>query len=153
VVVKQLETDAVEPVVENEPVTETKRTGEQINWWVMAAGGEMSGMSETYELSGTVGQTATGSGASDNYGLGHGFWQILDPKSCCNLPGDANDDAAINVGDAVWMINYVFKGGDAPTCLDEGDANADCALNVGDAVFLINYVFKSGPTPLCGCVE
>ncbi|MCP4568879.1 MAG: hypothetical protein GY841_14990, partial [FCB group bacterium] len=47
VVVKQLETDAVEPVVENEPVTETKRTGEQINWWVMAAGGEMSGMSET----------------------------------------------------------------------------------------------------------
>ncbi|MCP4569755.1 MAG: hypothetical protein GY841_19415, partial [FCB group bacterium] len=57
------------------------------------------------------------------------------------------------VGDAVWMINYVFKGGDAPACLDEGDANGDCALNVGDAVFLINYVFKSGPTPMCGCVE
>ncbi|MCP4567036.1 MAG: hypothetical protein GY841_05585, partial [FCB group bacterium] len=77
---------------------------------------------------------------------------ILDNGLECDLcrpSGDANSDESINVGDAVWMINYVFKGGDAPICYGEGDANGDCALNVGDAVYLINYVFKSGPAPIC----
>ncbi|MCP4568495.1 MAG: hypothetical protein GY841_13035 [FCB group bacterium] len=64
-------------------------------------------------------------------------------------PGDANADGAINVGDAVFMINYVFKNGPPPEFDEEGDANCDYALNVGDAVFLINYVFKGGPAPGC----
>ncbi len=69
--------------------------------------------------------------------------------SCCDVPGDANDDGSVNVGDGVYLINYVFKGGAAPPCLDEGDANADGALNVGDGVYIINYVFKGGPAPIC----
>ncbi|MCP4570522.1 MAG: hypothetical protein GY841_23305 [FCB group bacterium] len=71
----------------------------------------------------------------------------------CVRPGDANLDNSVNVGDAVWMINYVFKGGAAPGNLDHGDANNDGALNVGDAVYLINYVFKSGAAPVCGHVN
>lgn len=63
------------------------------------------------------------------------------------LRGDANGDGSINVGDAVFIINYVFKHGTAPMFLDLGDANCDGSLNVGDAVFLINYVFKSGLPP------
>ena len=30
--------------------------------------------------------------------------------------GDANCDHSINVGDAVYIINYIFKGGPAPCC-------------------------------------
>ncbi len=63
--------------------------------------------------------------------------------------GDANGDGAVNVGDAVFLINYVFKGGPAPSPVESGDANCDGATNVGDAVYLINYVFKSGPEPCC----
>lgn len=63
--------------------------------------------------------------------------------------GDANGDGGINVGDAVFLINYVFKGGSSPPSLDAGDANCDYSQNVGDAVFLINYVFKGGPAPGC----
>lgn len=73
--------------------------------------------------------------------------------SCCNVPGDANDDGQGNVGDAVYLINFIFKGGAFPPCMNEGDANADCQVNVGDAVFMINFVFKGGPAPVCGCVE
>jgi len=62
--------------------------------------------------------------------------------------GDANGDRSLNVGDAVFMINYVFKGGPPPDPMAAGDPNGDCALNVGDAVYLINYVFKSGPVPI-----
>ncbi len=72
--------------------------------------------------------------------------------SCCTHPGDANDDQEVNVGDAVYLINYVFKSGPAPNCMPAGDANADGEVNVGDAVYLINYVFKSGPPPTCGPV-
>ena len=63
------------------------------------------------------------------------------------LRGDANSDGSINVGDAVFVINYIFKFGTPPNEY-EGDANSDGAINVGDAVYLINYVFKNGPPPL-----
>ncbi|MCP4567996.1 MAG: M28 family peptidase [FCB group bacterium] len=63
------------------------------------------------------------------------------------LAGDANYDGSINVGDPVYIINYVFKSGDPPMPLAAGDANGDCAVNIGDAVYLIGYIFKSGPAP------
>lgn len=63
--------------------------------------------------------------------------------------GDANRDENIDVADAVYLINYVFKGGPAPDPIEAGDANCDNDSNVADGVFLINYVFKGGPEPVC----
>jgi len=63
--------------------------------------------------------------------------------------GDANTDDMINVGDAVFLINYIFRGGDPPGPIEAGDANGDSGTNVGDAVFLISFIFKDGPTPVC----
>jgi bacillolysin/thermolysin len=65
------------------------------------------------------------------------------------LYGDANSDGSINVADAVFLINFVFKGGPAPDPFDNGDANCDGDVNVGDAVFIINFVFNGGPEPSC----
>lgn len=67
------------------------------------------------------------------------------------LPGDANSDNFVDVGDAVYIINFVFKGGPAPEPLTAGDANGDCTINVGDAVYIINYLFKGGDAPVPGC--
>jgi len=67
------------------------------------------------------------------------------------LCGDANDDEEINVGDAVYLINYVFNNGPEPNPICIGDANNDGDVNVGDAVYLINYIFKSGPAPGENC--
>jgi hypothetical protein len=63
--------------------------------------------------------------------------------------GDANGDTHTNVGDAVYLINYIFKNGSSPNPNDAGDANADSKVNVGDAVYMINYIFKAGPAPHC----
>jgi len=80
---------------------------------------------------------------------------------CDCIPGDANGDGffppysgGVNVGDAVYLISYVFKGGPGatPYPICSGDANCDCAVNVGDAVYIISYVFKGGPPP-CTCEE
>lgn len=68
------------------------------------------------------------------------------PAAAC---GDANADGSINVGDAVHLINFIFKGGEPPDPIEAGDANDDGVVNVGDAVYLINFVFKGGPEPNC----
>ena len=63
--------------------------------------------------------------------------------------GDANGDGKINVGDAIFIVNYIFRGGAAPIPLQAGNANCDANFNVGDAVFLVNYIFRGGPQPCC----
>jgi hypothetical protein len=65
--------------------------------------------------------------------------------------GDANGDDQVNVGDAVFLIAYVFKGGPPPDPVCLGDANGDGQVNVGDAVYLIAYVFKGGDPPVEDC--
>ena len=75
-------------------------------------------------------------------------------RHCLTLPGDANNDGAVNVGDQVTLVNFVFKATAPPDCPAEGDANGDGGINVGDAVYLGNYVFKNAlcPTnPPVGC--
>ena len=63
--------------------------------------------------------------------------------------GDANDDGNANVGDAVFLINYIFKSGIPPYNSHAGDANGDGTVNVGDVVYLVAYVFRGGPAPVC----
>lgn len=65
--------------------------------------------------------------------------------------GDANGDTKINVGDAVFVINHVFKSGLEPRPKCAGNANGDSSVNVGDAVYLINHVFKGGLPPNQNC--
>ncbi|MEZ5359331.1 MAG: C10 family peptidase [Candidatus Zixiibacteriota bacterium] len=65
------------------------------------------------------------------------------------IPGDANGDQTVNVGDAVYLINFIFNSGPAPNPLIAGDANCDSTVNVGDAVYLITYIFRNGPPPGC----
>ena len=70
---------------------------------------------------------------------------------CQGECGDANLDTKVNVSDAVYLINYVFSGGNEPQPVKAcGDVNSDEKVNVSDAVYLINYVFSGGNPPgLC----
>jgi hypothetical protein len=68
---------------------------------------------------------------------------ILIGYSC----GNANGDESVNVSDAVYIVNYVFLGGNPPDPLKVGDVNCDDLVNVSDAVWLINYIFIGGNWP------
>lgn len=61
--------------------------------------------------------------------------------------GDVNNDLAVDVSDAVYIVNYAFAGGPAPDPLAVGDANCDESVDVSDAVYIINYAFASGNPP------
>jgi predicted GH43/DUF377 family glycosyl hydrolase len=68
-------------------------------------------------------------------------------KSYSYMRGDANNTHTITVGDAIWLISYLFRNGPAPVPLSAGDANCDGVITVGDAIYIIAYIFRSGPAP------
>jgi hypothetical protein len=61
--------------------------------------------------------------------------------------GDVNGDEIIDVGDAIHVLNYLFKGGSAPDPMATGDCNCDDIIDLGDVVRLLNYLFKGGDAP------
>ena len=66
------------------------------------------------------------------------------------LSGDVNKDGLVDVGDVVYLINYLFKNGPSPIpILHAGDANCDEIVDVGDVIYLINFLFKDGTAPSC----
>ncbi len=65
------------------------------------------------------------------------------------MPGDVNSDMLITIDDVVYLLNYLYKSGQAPDPLESGDANCDLVVDLSDAVFLLNYLFRNGPAPGC----
>jgi hypothetical protein len=65
------------------------------------------------------------------------------------LRGDANGDGVISVGDAIYLLNYLFRGDTPPDPWEAGDANCDGDLTVGDAIYLLNYLFRGDSPPGC----
>lgn len=134
--------------------------GEQINWWVIGGGGG-SGSSSSFQLNGTVGQTAVGVASSASYTLNQGYWQDFagGSSSCCTgNTGNVNDDAGGNVdlSDLIYLVNYLFLGGPAPACPASANTNGDvgCNVDLSDLIYLVNFLFLGGPAPaacLPGC--
>jgi len=68
---------------------------------------------------------------------------------CSYVPGDANGDGTVELGDVVYLITYLYKDGPAPVPLLSGDANCSGVVELGDVVYLITYLYKEGPPPSC----
>ncbi len=69
-----------------------------------------------------------------------------DYRGDINIP---NGDGVVDIGDVVFLINFLYKGGNPPVPFIEGDVNCDGVIDLGDIVFLINYLFKNGDVPRC----
>ena len=92
-----------------------------------------------------------------------GMWRVDNSELLINWPtegivgsfevfeyrGDVNNDNRLNISDAVYIVNYLFKGGPSPNPLETGDINCDGEVTVSDVIYLINYLFKGGPPPPC----
>ena len=68
-----------------------------------------------------------------------------------NMPGDVNEDGEVDLGDVVFLINYLYKQGEEPEPIEAGDVNEDCIVDLGDVIYLINFLYRDGPAPLNGC--
>jgi len=62
--------------------------------------------------------------------------------------GDANQDGAVDISDAVAVLEFLFLGPSRLRCQDAMDCDDDGALAITDAIFLLNYLFLGGdPVP------
>jgi hypothetical protein len=78
--------------------------------------------------------------------------QYCFPVSCPvrgNPTGGINGDCVIDVGDIIFLIEYLYKSAPPPDPLERGDANCDGVVDISDVIYLINYLFKRGPAPSC----
>ncbi len=82
---------------------------------------------------------------------GNGIGDACEAPCTC-IPGDADGNGSISIGDAVYVINFIFGGGPAPApfAVCSGDADCNCAISISDAVYIINFIFGGGPAP-CDC--
>ena len=65
------------------------------------------------------------------------------------MRGDASGDGTIDVGDVLYLVNYLFLGTSAPCPMEAGDATCDGIVDVADALFIINYLFLGTSPPGC----
>jgi hypothetical protein len=65
--------------------------------------------------------------------------------------GDCIEDALIDLGDLMYLISYLYKGGSSPDPPCKGDANCDGVVDLGDVLELINFLYKFGSAPCFEC--
>ena len=83
-------------------------------------------------------------GATERGGVGASFRR-----------GDVDASGSVEVADAAWLLEYLFRGGTRPTCIDAADSDDDGALSVSDALVILRFAFLDGaplpePYPQCG---
>ncbi len=82
------------------------------------------------------------------------FIFFTENTSCCLARGNVDHDptGTIDIGDLVYLVDYMFTGGAAPECFDEADVDASGAppIDVSDLVYLVDYMFNGGAVPV-GC--
>ncbi|MBN1459851.1 MAG: hypothetical protein JXA57_09945 [Armatimonadetes bacterium] len=69
--------------------------------------------------------------------------------------GDVNVSGAVDIADAIFVLQYLFASGPEPRCLDAVDTNDDGALDMADGIYILQNLFASGPIipppyPACG---
>ncbi len=97
------------------------------------------------------GVPSSGTSPNNNYTLMRRImdWFGLNRSTPPFIRGDVTGDMKIDIGDVVFLINYLYKSGPAPDPLEAGDVECSGRVDIGDVIYLLNYLFKSGPAPSC----
>jgi Tol biopolymer transport system component len=63
--------------------------------------------------------------------------------------GDANDDTAVDISDAMRIFLFLFSGGANPPCPDAADVDDSGAIEITDGIRLLDFLFRgvSEPAP------
>ncbi len=64
------------------------------------------------------------------------------------LRGDVDQNASLQLTDAVAIFSYLFLGGVEPGCLAAADSDGTGEINLTSGVFLLRFLFLGGSTPM-----
>jgi hypothetical protein len=59
--------------------------------------------------------------------------------------GDVNEDAEVDISDALHSIGCLFLGLPCTQCKDAGDSNDDGKYDISDPIHTLNWLFAGGP--------
>jgi uncharacterized delta-60 repeat protein len=117
---------------------------------IIAGGYQVAGGNMNF----AVARFLTSEGACEGPGCGLGGRQ---------LPSDANQDAKLDISDAVWILGHLFGGTNPSLPCDGGtasspgpgarallDANGDGGIDISDAVRVLSYLFVGSAPPVLG---
>lgn len=74
-----------------------------------------------------------------------GFVQVVPVVRFVRL--DANGDRGIDIADPIFILNWLFKSGRTPPCLDAADVNDSGRVDIADPIYAFQYLFLGGPGP------
>jgi len=61
--------------------------------------------------------------------------------------GDTLDDGILNVTDAIAVLNWLFLGGEPPSCRSSADVDDSGIVDLTDPIALLRYLFLGGTEP------
>ncbi|MBI4587156.1 MAG: cellulase family glycosylhydrolase [Planctomycetes bacterium] len=70
------------------------------------------------------------------------------------IRGNANCDEAIDLADAIAILQYLFARGPASCCLESADVNGDGEIDLADPVYGLIFLYRGArppPPPFPGC--
>ncbi len=117
--------------------------------------GASPGQTAPIILDGYGGYLPTYYGSVLDYSIASVAGQVKVRTGCCigirgNVDGDPNDQ--VNIADLTYLVDYLYRIGFPPPCLQEGnvDGNLLEEINVADLTYLVDYLFRGGwPPPIC----
>ena len=62
-------------------------------------------------------------------------WSQATPQVC----GDVNDDGGYNIGDAVYLVSYLYNGGPEPPAYTYADADGYRVLTPNDLILIMTH--------------
>ena len=84
-------------------------------------------------------------------------------ETCCDIEcpgspgssfirGDVNNEGAVDISDAVYLLANLFNGGPAPPCeeaafINDTPGSPEADKDISDAIFILGTLFTGGPTP------
>ena len=89
-------------------------------------------------------------GAVDGWlpsGLPNGFNDPVSRRQQIFIRGSSNGDSRVDIGDPIFILNFLFNGDAEPAPMMSADANDDGRVDIGDSIYLLSYLFLGGPPP------
>ncbi len=64
------------------------------------------------------------------------------------MRGDVEGNGGIDPLDAMYMVDYLWRGGPGPSCEEAADVDGSEQVDPLDALYLVNYLWNGGPAPV-----
>jgi hypothetical protein len=96
-----------------------------------------------------TGFTVTGRSQTDSAGS-LALYRIPPIQPGTGVPfrrGFINIDSRADLSDAIWLLDFLFRGGEPPACMQAADVNASGTLDISDSIYYLNWLFSGGRPP------